>query len=120
MVKIQEKRVFKRFRFRKILKVSMVVPSKSGLIYQVNPQPFEIYSHDMSEGGLRIENLKRFEKDAILKVDVELTRNSVVETFGKVTWADRYQCGLNFLMLGPEFKNNLKQLALRTALHDRI
>lgn len=120
MVKIQEKRVFKRFRFHKILKVSMVLPSKSGLIYEVQPQPFEIYSHDMSEGGLRIENMKRFEKDAILKVNVELARNSVVETFGKVTWADRYQCGLNFLILGQEFKKSVRQLELRTALHNMI
>jgi hypothetical protein len=120
MIKIQEKRAFKRFKFNKILKVSTVVPSKSGLIYEVHPQFFEIFSHDMSEGGLRIQNMKRFEKDAILKVNVELDRNRVVETFGKVTWADRYQCGLNFLILGPGFKNSLRQLSLRTALHDRL
>jgi hypothetical protein len=120
MMKIQEKRAFKRFKFNKILKVSTVVSSKSGLIYEVQPQLFEVFSHDMSEGGLRIQNMKRFEKDAIFKVNLEFERNNVVETFGKITWADRYQCGMNFLLLGPEFKNKVRQLALRTALHDRI
>jgi hypothetical protein len=116
-VKIQEKRLFKRFKFNKILVVSTVVPSKSGLIYEVHPHPFELFSHDMSEGGLRIENRKRFEKDAILKVNVELARNNVLETFGQVTWSDRYHCGLNFLLLGQEFRKSVRQLALRNALH---
>jgi hypothetical protein len=119
-MKIQEKRLFKRFRFNKILKASTVVPSKSGLIYEVQPQLFEIFSRDMSECGLGIQNMNRLEKDAILKVSFEFERNNVVETFGKITWADRYQCGLNFLVLGTEFKNKVRQLALRTALHDRI
>jgi hypothetical protein len=117
MMKTQEKRAFKRFKFNKILKVSTVAPSKSGLIYEVQPQFFEIFSHDMSEGGLRIQNMKRFEKDAILKVNLELTRNNVVETFGQITWSDRYHCGINFLLLGQEFRKSLRQLALRNALH---
>jgi hypothetical protein len=116
-VKIQEKRLFKRFKFNKILKVSTVVPSKSGLIYEVQPQLFEIFSHDMSEGGLRIQNVKRFEKDTILKMNLELGRNNVLETFGQVTWSDRYHCGINFLLLGQEFRKNVRQLALRNALH---
>jgi len=117
MNKISEKREFKRFKFRRLLKVSAVVPSKSGNIFEVHPQAFEIFSHDISEGGLRIDNLKQLNPNAIFKVNVELAKNNVVETFGKVSWTDRYQCGINFFMSGQDFKKSVRQLALRTALN---
>ncbi len=117
MNKAPEKREYKRFKFRRLLKVSAVVPSKSGNILEVMPNSFEIFSHDISEGGLRFDNMKQFSANAFFKVDVEIAKNQVVETIGKVTWADRYQCGLNFLMTGQDFKKNIRQLALRTALH---
>ncbi len=120
MNKVAEKREFKRFKFRKLLRVSAVVPSKSGNILEVLPNSFEIFSHDISEGGLRIDKTKYLDSNAFFKVEVELAKNQVVETIGKVSWADRYQCGLNFLMTGQEFKKNVRQLALRTALGSMI
>jgi hypothetical protein len=116
MNKVMEKREFKRFKFRKLLRVTEIVPSKSGNIFEVHPQFFEIFSHDISEGGLRIDNMKKLNANSFFKVHVELAKNNVVETFGKVTWIDRYQCGLNFLMLGQDFKKSVRQLALRTIL----
>jgi len=117
MNKLAEKREHKRFKFRRLLKVSAVVPSKSGNILEVQTGAFEIFSHDISEGGLRFDNMKKFDQNSLFKVDVELSKNQVVETIGKITWADRYQCGLNFLMTGQDFKKNIRQLALRTALN---
>ncbi len=117
MNKVAEKREFKRFKFRRLIKVSAVVPSKSGNILEVLPNTFEIFSHDISEGGLRFDNVKQVNPNAFFKIDVELSKNQIMETIGKVTWADRYQCGLNFLMTGQDFKKNIRQLALRTALN---
>jgi hypothetical protein len=114
--KREEKREFKRFRFKKIIKVSTVAPSPSGNILEVHPQTFEIFSHDISEGGMRIDNLKQVAKDAILKVNVELTKNHTVETLSKVIWVDRNECGLSFMSISEEFKKSVRQLALRTAL----
>jgi hypothetical protein len=117
MNKVTEKRESKRFKFRKLLRVSAVIPSKSGNIFEVHPHSFEIFSHDISEGGLRIDNMKQISANGLFKVQVELAKNNVIETFGKVTWIDRYQCGLNFLMSGQDFKKSVRQLALRTALN---
>lgn len=120
MNKVMEKREFKRFKFRKLLRVSAVVPSKSGNILEVVPQTFEIFSHDISEGGLRIDNMKQLTANSFFKVNVELAKNNVIETIGKVTWSDRYQCGLNFMLTGQEFKKNVRQLALRMALNVQL
>jgi len=116
MNKVMEKREFKRFKFRKLLRVSAIILSKSGNIFEVHPQPFEIFSHDISEGGLRIDNMKKLNANSLFKVEVELAKNNVVGAFSQVTWIDRYQCGLNFLMLDQDFKKNVRQLALRTIL----
>ena len=117
MNKAPEKREYKRFKFRRLLKISAVVPSKSGNILEVLPSSFEIFSHDISEGGLRFDNMKQFTTNAFFKGEWDIAKKQGVETIGKVTWADRYQCGMNFMMTGQDFKKNIRQLALRTALH---
>ncbi len=97
MENLQEKRRHQRFVFQKPVQINPVLSSKSGYIYEVQDLIIPSISHNISEGGLKLETPKRLDADAILKLGFELEKGGNVEVYAKIIWVQKNHCGVQFL-----------------------
>jgi hypothetical protein len=107
---VSDKRQHNRFEFKKPVQVFPVVPSVSGNIFEVHSQSTEMLSHNISEGGLRLETPGRIQKESLLKMNFEMSKDQSVEVYGKVMWTQDKQFGVRFILPDPELRQGLKQI----------
>ena len=107
---VSEKRRFRRYDFKKTVKVFPVVPSISGNIYEVHTQSMEMLSRDISEGGLKLEASGKIESDSLLKLNFEVVDNQPVEIYGKVIWTQDNHLGIRFMMPDPVLRKGIRSM----------
>ncbi len=112
MENLEEKRHFDRFMFQKPIQVYPVLPSKSGNIYEVQDKVIPAQSHNISEGGLKLETKKSFDVDSILKLSFEAEKDSNVEVYAKIIWAQKAHCGVRFMMPDKSIQKVIRNISL--------
>jgi hypothetical protein len=107
---VSDKRQYNRFDFKKPVQVFPVVPSVSGNIFEVHHQPIEMFSHNISEGGLRLETPGKIQKESLLKMNFEMSKDQPVEVYGKVMWTQDKHFGVRFILPDSELHQGLKKM----------
>ena len=105
-----DKRQYHRFEFKKPVQVFPVVPSVSGNIFEVHNQSTEMHSHNISEGGLRLEAPGKIQNDSLLKINFDISKDQRIEVYGKVMWTEANHFGVRFILPDPELRQGLKQM----------
>jgi hypothetical protein len=106
-----EKRKHNRFDFQKTVKVFPVLPSKSGNIFEVQKDPFELRASDISEGGLKLETPKSLAGQFLFKLNFEVASEQNVEVYGKVMWSGDKHCGVRFMLTDPLLRKGIRSMA---------
>jgi hypothetical protein len=107
---VSDKRQYNRFEFKKPVQVFPVVPSLSGNIFEVHNQSTEMLSHNISEGGLRLETTEKIQKESLLKMNFEVSEDQPIELYGKVMWTQDGHFGVRFILPDSELRQGLKQI----------
>ncbi|SRR5579871_1073963 len=106
-----EKRKFNRFEFQKPIRVFPVLPSKSGNIYEVQKESFEVRASDVSEGGVGFETNRNMNPDWLLKMNFEVEANEPVEVYGKIVWSRSNRCGVRFMHMDSSLRKIVRSLS---------
>ena len=110
-----EKRKHHRVEFRQPVRVFPVLPSKSGNIYEVQTESFEVQAHDISEGGLRLQTHQDLNPQFLVKLNFEILKDQPVEVFGKIMWSQEKHHGIRFMLVDQEMRRDIKSLARKKA-----
>ncbi|HUO58408.1 MAG TPA: PilZ domain-containing protein [bacterium] len=110
-----EKRKHNRFEFQKPVRVFPVLPSKSGNIYEVQTESFEVQARDISEGGLRLQSQQELNPQFLVKLNFEISKDQPVEVFGKIMWSQERHHGIRFMLVDQEMRKGIKSLARKKA-----
>jgi|SRR5581483_5372893 len=106
-----DKRKFSRYGFQKQVKVFPVLPSKSGNIYEVQKNPLEVRSANISEGGVRLETDQALDPAFLLKLNFELEKDQLIEVYGQVIWSSKNQCGVRFMLTDSVLRKGIRAIA---------
>ena len=106
-----EKRHFNRVGFQKPIRVFPVLPSKSGNIYEVQNESFEVHAYDVSEGGVGFETNRPMSPDFLVKMNFELSQDQPVEVYGKIVWAQSNRCGVRFMHMDYSLRKMVRSLS---------
>ena len=106
-----EKRQHRRFHFLEPVSVFPVLPSKSGNIFEVQPQALQAQARDISEGGVKLHLDRPLGPGSLLKLTFEVLQEEEVEVFGKIIWTDREHCGIRFMLADPVLRKGVRALA---------
>jgi hypothetical protein len=107
---VSDKRQYQRFEFKKPVQVFPVVPSVSGNIFEVHRQSTEMFSHNISEGGLRLETPLKVQNESLVKINFEMSEDQPVEVYGKVMWTQDKHFGVRFILPAVELRQGLKKM----------
>lgn len=106
-----EKRRFNRVEFQKPIHIFPVLPSKSGNIYEVQKESFEVRGFDVSEGGVGFETTRSLNPDFLVKMNFEVTENHPAEVYGKIVWARSNRCGVRFMHMDSSMRKIVRSLS---------
>jgi len=111
MTAANEKRRFNRVEFQKPIRVFPVLPSKSGNIYEVQKESFEVHASDVSEGGVGFETTRPMNPDFLVKMNFEAVENQPVEVYGKIVWTQSNRCGVRFMHMDSSLRKLVRSLS---------
>ena len=100
-----EKRQYNRMPFQKPVEIYPVFPS-----YSVDSEEtiFSGLSQDISGGGLCLKTSKPLQVGSYLKLRFDMSRDQIVEAFGKIVWAREALCGFRFFPTSEMTEGNLQ------------
>ena len=106
-----DKRQFNRFEFQKPIRVFPVLPSKSGNIYEVQKESFEVRASDVSEGGVGFATNHPMNPDFLVKMNFEVGEDQPVEVYGKIVWSQSNRCGVRFMHMDSSLRKIVRSLS---------
>ncbi len=105
MNRLVEKRQYDRMPFQKPIEIYPVFPS-----YLVDSDETVLsgLSQDISGGGLCLKTSKPLRVGSYLKLRFDMSRDQIVESFGKIVWAREAFCGFRFFPTSEMIEGNLQ------------
>ncbi len=113
--KQEDRRKFPRAPFVDPVTIHKVVESSSGNVFEVQGKPIIAKGGDVSEGGIRIEIGTDNSPTKILKLNFKLQKDSSIDVYTKLVWNAQGECGLQFIVLDDEIREQIKAYVQKKA-----
>jgi len=107
---LEEKRIFYRYEFQSKVRLFPIRTSNSGQILEIQDAPLDSWANDISAGGLRLEGVRSFELNSLLKINFESANQQAVEAYGKIVWAYDNHAGVRFVLKNHRLRKKIKAI----------
>jgi len=104
----QERRHSPRVPCQAPVTLQKVVESKSGNVFEVQGQPESAQIVNLSEEGLRLRLPSQEPVGKLLKLNIPVRDEEILDVFTKVAWQADGTCGLQFVAMGPQVRKWVK------------